>query len=292
VLVTEDCSTDGTRAIAHEYAARHPDRVRLFLSERNLCTNEVTARAIRAARGEYLAPLDGDDCWTSTGKLQRQSDHLDAHPSAALCFHNVTCAVEGADEAPWLNNQPDQRPVTTVHDLLAFCYIAGCSAMVRRSALGPLPAWYSAAEYGDWPLYILAARHGAVHYLPDVMGHYRVHAQGYWTGLSELERHRMTLSFLRRLHRHLEPELRADVRVSIAAVHYLLADELERRDEHLAALRAVGRSLAVARTSPRIPPRGRVELVTRAARGLGARTVPAAVRGAGRRARDLARREP
>jgi hypothetical protein len=34
ILVGEDESTDGTRAICQRYAERHPDRIRLFLRER------------------------------------------------------------------------------------------------------------------------------------------------------------------------------------------------------------------------------------------------------------------
>src|SRR5688500_19141445 len=69
VLVSEDYSTDGTRAILLDYRRCHPHRIRLLLSERNLNTNEVTTRAIAAARGEYLAILDGDDWWTAHDQL-------------------------------------------------------------------------------------------------------------------------------------------------------------------------------------------------------------------------------
>ena len=50
ILVSEDCSTDRTRHIVKEYAARHPGLLRLILSEKNLHSNEVVARAIRAAQ--------------------------------------------------------------------------------------------------------------------------------------------------------------------------------------------------------------------------------------------------
>ena len=69
ILVSEDCSTDRTRDIVVAYSRRHPDRIRPILSETNLASNEIVARGIRAARGEYLALLDGDDYWTSPHKL-------------------------------------------------------------------------------------------------------------------------------------------------------------------------------------------------------------------------------
>src|SRR5215470_14963294 len=54
VLVSEDCSRDRTREIVLHYSRLYPHRIRLFLSERNLNTNEVTLRALRAARGTYV----------------------------------------------------------------------------------------------------------------------------------------------------------------------------------------------------------------------------------------------
>ena len=39
LLISEDCSTDGTREIVIDYQRRHPERIRLLLSERNLRSN-------------------------------------------------------------------------------------------------------------------------------------------------------------------------------------------------------------------------------------------------------------
>ena len=72
VLITEDCSTDGTREIVQEYADRHPERIRLLLSKLNQNDNEVVSRGIDAARGTYLALLDGDDYWLGPRKLELQ----------------------------------------------------------------------------------------------------------------------------------------------------------------------------------------------------------------------------
>src|SRR5688572_23850951 len=89
VLISEDCSTDGTREIVVEYARRHPHTITLLLSEANLRSNAVVTRGIDAARGEYIALLDGDDYWTSPDKLRKQAAFLDSHSECALCFHNA-----------------------------------------------------------------------------------------------------------------------------------------------------------------------------------------------------------
>jgi glycosyltransferase involved in cell wall biosynthesis len=84
ILVSEDCSTDGTREKVIGYQRKYPDRIRLLLSESNLRSNAVVARGIRAARGEYLALLDGDDYWISPDKLKsRRHSWIDSHDARA-----------------------------------------------------------------------------------------------------------------------------------------------------------------------------------------------------------------
>src|SRR5262245_48465575 len=72
VVISEDCSADGTREIVIAYQKNYPDRIRLLLSERNLHSNEIVVRGLQAAQGQYIALLDGDDYWTSAHKLQKQ----------------------------------------------------------------------------------------------------------------------------------------------------------------------------------------------------------------------------
>jgi glycosyltransferase involved in cell wall biosynthesis len=55
VVVVDDGSTDDSLAIAESYAARHPDRVRVFThpGRRNLGISETVNLAARLSRGEF-----------------------------------------------------------------------------------------------------------------------------------------------------------------------------------------------------------------------------------------------
>jgi glycosyltransferase involved in cell wall biosynthesis len=88
-VTSEDGSTDGTRGIVIQYQQGFPDRFRLLLSERNLHSLAVVSRGIRACRGDFIAPLDGDDDWTDPEKLKRQVAFLETHPECSACFHNA-----------------------------------------------------------------------------------------------------------------------------------------------------------------------------------------------------------
>jgi hypothetical protein len=207
IIISEDCSTDRTREIARDYAARYPRRVRLLLSERNLNSNQVCTRALAVARGRYLACVDGDDLWTSPGKLQRQIDFLDAHPDCAACFHDVAVIDEtGAVLAPHFV-PPGQPQFTGRQDILRIHYVAGGLALFRREALLPLPAWYDEMPIGDWPLLIQATGHGSLGYIDAVLAAYRRHSGGIWSSKGDEYRGRVAIEMLDILARQAEPAL-------------------------------------------------------------------------------------
>jgi glycosyltransferase involved in cell wall biosynthesis len=202
VIVSEDRSTDATRDIVLAWREQHPERIRLLLSDRNLRSNEVVARGFRAATGEYVALLDGDDYWTSQHKLQRQADYLDEHPDFCLCFHDaevVDDAGESLDDRRW--TPANQKLRSTLTDIWFGNFIATCTTMFRRTALADIPAWY--ADFfpiTDWPLYILCAEHGDIGYIPEVMAAYRLHERGLYSPLSPADKLRATDRFYRRMN--------------------------------------------------------------------------------------------
>jgi len=206
VIVSEDCSTDKTREIVRRWRNLHPARIRLLLSERNLHSNEVVARAFRAAAGDYVALLDGDDYWTSRYKLARQVEFLDQHPECALCFHDAEVVDETGKSCGgrrW--TPPDQKSRLTLADIWSGNPIATCSAMFRKAALPEIPAWYAELfPITDWPLYILAAESGDIGYLPEVMGAYRLHAGGLYSALATADKLHATDRFYRLMNERTE----------------------------------------------------------------------------------------
>lgn len=240
ILVSEDCSTDGTREIVQEYGERHPGLVRLLLSERNLHSNEVVARGFRAARGRYVALLDGDDYWTSDDKLQAQVDLLDARPELTICFHNVEVVDEHSHSNGRLWNAPD-RPVTSdLHDLLRGNFIATSSVVYRRAAVGEIPAWYDDFfPVTDWPLHVLYACKGRIGYLDRTLGAYRLHPGGLYSTLDERQKLEANADFYRRLRACSNGTLAREVLRGRRDYFRGWAAEFRRRGDHAMRLRCL-----------------------------------------------------
>ena len=249
LIVGDDASTDATRAVIAEYANAHPGLIRTFLPERNLGQGgkAIFGELVKRARGDFIAFLDGDDYWTSPDKLRRQVRYLHEHPECSMCFHNVLCVYEDEPRADEPYNAADRPAEVEIDELLDRCVVASCSPVFRRAAIAPLPGWYFELPWGDWPLYFMAARHGALRYLPELMGVYRIHGGGMYRGLSRLEALERRTAFYEGLH--VPHRYEAARRRKLAESWLKRALEHNRLGERPAALRCLAMA---ARSSPRL----------------------------------------
>jgi glycosyltransferase involved in cell wall biosynthesis len=121
VIVGDDCSTDGTAVIVREFIEWYPTIVRGIFQPTNTLgiTNNMDVHD--AARGEYVAHVDGDD-YALPGKLQRQADFLDAHKQSSFVCHRVQRISE--DGSRILGVMPAGRQPT-------FTSIEACSSSTR-----------------------------------------------------------------------------------------------------------------------------------------------------------------
>lgn len=231
IVIADDCSTDGTRELVEEFAARHPGQTRLILPESNLGDggNPIFFLQLAAARGEYSAMLDGDDYWTEPTKLQQQIDLLDARPECSTCFHDVEVVYEdGRPSHPWHQAVPDgpfsarrPEPLTGVADIVRGDFIATCSAVFRTP--DTLPDWYYRTPAADWTLHVLNAERGPMAYIDEVMGVYRIHGGGVWSAgqsrLGTLEDVEALVGVHEAIDRHFDRRFHKQVADDISVVY-------------------------------------------------------------------------
>jgi glycosyltransferase involved in cell wall biosynthesis len=87
LILVDDGSTDESPAIARQYAADHPEKVRCVEhpGRENRGMSASRNLGIRSARGKYVAFVDADDVWLPR-KLAVQSAILESNPDAAMVF--------------------------------------------------------------------------------------------------------------------------------------------------------------------------------------------------------------
>lgn len=185
VIAVDDCSTDDSFAILKNIAQQYPALV-LLRNETNLGLAKTQKRLLQAAKGDYIAYLDGDDV-ALPGKLQNQVDYLDSHPFCTICYHEADMFDGETGQTIKLftrdfYNYRYLRTVGDITDLIRFgCFVNASSIMFRR-----YERIVEAIDDGckiilDYPWHILnlSLNPGSLDFIPEVLGRYRYHIHSF-----------------------------------------------------------------------------------------------------------------
>jgi len=168
VIVGDDCSTDGTRAIVQEFAERYPEIIKPIFREKNIGGSKNYISVHQQSVGEYVAHCDGDD-WVCPSKLIKQSRYLDAHSECTLVAHRM--AVWDAEKQVSItmrNSQSISLPAL-LHNHPMFL---NSSIMYRRDKLSDVFVALN-STFIDFYVYVAAAMKGDIGFINEVLGNYR-----------------------------------------------------------------------------------------------------------------------
>ncbi len=76
IIVVDDASSDGTRAVIERYVQLHPTLIRPILLDRNVGVSAARNAALDIAQGEWIANLDADD-WMEATRLETLLTHAE-----------------------------------------------------------------------------------------------------------------------------------------------------------------------------------------------------------------------
>ncbi len=187
IVIGEDCSTDNTREILLQFKDQYPEKIKLFLHEKNVGMHVNFECIFNACRGDYIAVLEGDDYWTSDNKLQKQVDLFESNFEVVECFHKVKTVYENDDKKSHIFPDFLKRNVFYLNDVISDFFIPTLSIMFKKSAINTLPKCFYDVKNPDWLIHILCAEKGNIVYIDEVMGVYRVHAGGVWSGITKVK---------------------------------------------------------------------------------------------------------
>jgi glycosyltransferase involved in cell wall biosynthesis len=164
-LIRDDGSTDGTRAILRQWAARDR-RIRLFEGEASLGPAQSSNFVVGHAAGALVARMDGDDI-AHPDRLRRQVEALDGHLDACL----VGSLFEGIDEQ---GRQVRPRDRSRLAGGTPFAPFPHGSIMFRRDAFDLVGGYRPAADFWeDLDLYRRLAEVGELIVLPAALYRHR-----------------------------------------------------------------------------------------------------------------------
>jgi hypothetical protein len=172
IVLVDDCSADGSVALAQGFAA--DPRLKVLVNEANLGTYGTLARGLENSTGELVAVLNSDDLWLP-GKLEKQVAALMRHPNATACYTlGWTCDEqgrpdEGADPHDGWSTEPVQDLLPS---LVAENRVLASSVLFRRERL----RFETNARFsGDWIALLEAASRGPMCLVPEHLTLWRQH---------------------------------------------------------------------------------------------------------------------
>ncbi|HCJ41913.1 glycosyltransferase family 2 protein [uncultured Ruminococcus sp.] len=211
VLVHEDCSTDGSKAVVEEFEKKYPDKIQTIYQQENQYSkgiNIVQKYVIPAIKTEYFAICEGDDYWCDENKLQKQVDHLRTHPECNMCFHNAK-VVDTDDNfikffyprKMWndkaLNkamNDPAGADIT-VPELIKLDFTPTASTVGRTEKMRRLLEFSTSM---DLVVRLVTTYDGKAHYFNEVMSAYRTNNPNSASGSIKTSAERLKKNFLDR----------------------------------------------------------------------------------------------
>lgn len=171
VVVVDGGSTDDTARIIQEYG----ERLR-FVYEPSPIPNHSRNMGVRAARGEYVAFLDGDDKWLLE-KLEKQvalaksKPHVGLFYAGILLFESDTGAVIGHSDFRWF-----QRG-RVLRELYKWQFVPSPTPLIRRCVFDQVGLFDETnPSADDWEMWLRIASRYEFDYVPEYLALYRVHA--------------------------------------------------------------------------------------------------------------------
>lgn len=179
VYISEDCGTDGTRAILQDYAARFPDIIRLNLRDQNAGISRNWYEGLCAAKGQYVCTLEGDDWWRDDHKLQKQVDFLRAHPDYLAVSHTLLLTDDAGNPYGTLPDDPRILGRDATMELFLAGVTYSCTACLVKNIFNPadkeLYDYVTAnRSIADFALCMLYLDKGKVFVMNEALSAYRV----------------------------------------------------------------------------------------------------------------------
>jgi glycosyltransferase involved in cell wall biosynthesis len=178
VVIGEDCSPDGTLAVAVELQRKYPQSVRVIAGAGNVGGLRNSTRCLALCRGDFIAFCEGDDFWHDPHKLQIQIDIMMADANIMLCHTDYDRLIgrrrkrsmHARNPSPYLAD--GEAYVALLHEWTVMTVTSVYRASMIRDFLRT-PFLRFDWPFGDYPKTLYASVRGSVVYVPRSTGTWR-----------------------------------------------------------------------------------------------------------------------
>ena len=165
LIIVDDCSTDNTVDIINKFC---DERIRFFKNEKNSGAAISRNRALREAKGRWIAFLDSDDIWVPE-KLEKQLTFMKEHDYA---FTYTDYRIQLNEVwMPYINTGPNKVTKRKMYD---YCYFSTITVMYDQSKVGLIQI-ADLKKNNDYAMWLQAVEKVDCYRLPECLSYYIKH---------------------------------------------------------------------------------------------------------------------
>ena len=229
LIITDDCSTDGSREIAEEWK-RIDDRVVVVVHEVNRGLAAARNSGFARSSGGFIALCDADDIW-AVEKLKVQLECFHRQPDIGV-VHSDALIIDSE------GNLSGQRYSSRFHGRAQKCsgrlfdelcmrnFVCNSSVILKRECLayaGGFDERLRSLE--DWICWARVSKKYCFDYVADTLLQYRVHAANLSNQATAMARFRvMAMSLLLNESAGIAPQVKSKMLYSLGMSHIDLAE--------------------------------------------------------------------
>lgn len=193
ILIHDDASTDGTRAIIEEYTQKYPGIFFPMYQTENQYSQGVRGMMTKfnfpRCKGKYIALCEGDDYWTDSLKLQKQVDFLEKNLDYSLVCGGFKTVNTHSDKEEFiikyldkLNNNEKGFDITIERFFQK--WLTKTLTVVFRKDFHEHTDLKGYKYSKDVHLYYHLLKKGKGYYFKEIFGAYRIHDGGVFSLIS------------------------------------------------------------------------------------------------------------
>lgn len=166
LIIVDDCSTDNTDDAVNQYLA--DERIRYIKNDKNSGAAVSRNRALREAKGKWIAFLDSDDLWEPL-KLEKQIAFMQDH-GYAFSYTDYMIRLNG-EWLPYIYTGPCEVNRRKMYD---YCYFSTITVMYDRDVIGLIQI-ENLRKNNDYAMWLQAIEKSNCYRFPECMSYYIKH---------------------------------------------------------------------------------------------------------------------
>lgn len=165
LIIVDDCSTDNTLDIINSI---RDYRIRIYKNEQNSGAAISRNKALREAKGRWIAFLDSDDIWVSE-KIEKQLTYMKKN-NYAFTYTDYRIQLNG-NWLPYVNTSPNKINKRKMYN---YCYFSTITVMYDQSKVGLIQI-ADLKKNNDYAMWLQAIEKVDCHRYPECLSYYIKH---------------------------------------------------------------------------------------------------------------------